>query len=119
MSKKKSFVINRKKWYRGHEDESRLLRPSDGKMCCLGFFEKAICGLKIKDILDIGDPLELESESQPEWFFRNTKYKTETFSLDLYTLIQVNDNENLTESVREELIKNIFKKHNIKVKFVG
>jgi len=126
MSKKKSFIINRAKWLHGEvnersaENNSVLLRPEDGKMCCLGFFAKSVCQLKNKDIESIGD-LELEilknsnlKNKFPKWFFE--KYG---LSADAWSLMEANDIFSLEDLVRENIIQTLFKKHNIDVKFVG
>ena len=42
MSDALKVVIDRKRWLRGEGTaRSRLLRPEDGKMCCIGFVAKA------------------------------------------------------------------------------
>lgn len=54
-----TFTIDRKTWLRGEGlDASRLLRPSDGKMCCLGSFALA-CGLSPEDIRDKAEPSQV------------------------------------------------------------
>ena len=64
MSKKKSFTINRKKWLRGEgDDDSRLLRSTDNKMCCLGFLGKA-CGISSACLSGRGMPNTIR---MPEW----------------------------------------------------
>jgi hypothetical protein len=38
------LTVDRKTWLRGEGDRvSRLLRPSDGQMCCLGFWLADYC----------------------------------------------------------------------------
>ena len=45
--------IDRKRWLRGEGGRvSSLLRPSDGKMCCMGFY-CLVMGLSPEDICDI------------------------------------------------------------------
>ena len=128
MTKKKSFVINRKKWYRGHgggygqmkENYSSLLRE-DGQMCCLGFFAKSICKLNNKKILNMGAPSDLAEKFTifPEWFFDMGSNLGFDKSLDLHTLLRINDNSVVGDEVRENVIKHIFKAHGIDVKFIG
>jgi len=125
MSKKKSFIINRQKWLRGEgSEDSYLLAPDTGDMCCIGFFEKAICGLKDKDIKGIKEPTHLISinekllQCQPKWFGKEFLLDGDC-SADLDALLDLNDCEHLDDDVRETAIAAIFKKHNIEVKFVG
>ena len=50
------FVIDRKRWWRGKgSNDSRLLIPTTGEMCCLGFRQLAT-GLQPSDISDMGNP---------------------------------------------------------------
>lgn len=55
------LTIDRSRWSRGEGAGDgaciRLLRQSDNKMCCLGFFALA-CGLTEKQILEMGEPQE-------------------------------------------------------------
>lgn len=59
MAKKlKEFTVSRKRWIRGEYDSdagrignSRLYRPEDKKMCCLGFLARA-SGAKVEDIFN-------------------------------------------------------------------
>lgn len=45
------FVIKRSIWLRGEGNHrSYLLRPQDGKMCCLGQFAEHVCGLHPDDL---------------------------------------------------------------------
>lgn len=120
MSKQKTFVIDRRKWLRGESDESFdsfLLREDDGKMCCLGFFAKS-CGLKNDDIGNTQAPdnrIKKHKEKFPKWFFEKNHQK----SKDLQSLIDINDDESIEDEIRENIIKHIFKSHNINVKFIG
>lgn len=50
------FTVDRKRWLRGEgEPRSRLLRSSDGKMCCLGFACLA-AGHTEDEIRDVATP---------------------------------------------------------------
>ena len=48
------FTVLRDSWIRGDENP-KLLRPEDGKRCCLGFLAKTM-GLTDYDISGVGDP---------------------------------------------------------------
>lgn len=58
ITKPKSFIINRKKWYRGKDSGSMLRRPDDGKKCCLGFYANA-CGVPSQQITGRYGPEDL------------------------------------------------------------
>lgn len=54
------FTVSRKTWLRGEgSSNSYLLRPSDGKMCCLGFLALS-CGLTPAEIEGHSDLFVLE-----------------------------------------------------------
>ena len=122
------LIIDRSKWLRGEGHEgSMLLRPSDSKMCCLGFFGIA-CGLKEGQIYEVEDPSSLACHSEDtvwhdgEWLYGPTSTR---LSADCDYLIDVNDNPelkdsaSLTEQEREDKIATIFAKHGVEVEFVG
>lgn len=49
-------VIDRRRWLRGEgPDASRLLRKTDGKMCCLGFVCEAV-GVSAERLVNRGTP---------------------------------------------------------------
>ena len=119
------LTIDRAKWLRGEGGwASRLFRPSDGKMCCLGFYS-LVCGLTKEEIADASDltdifdkPPELRQLQQSE--------------LDV-KLMDVNDMDILnlplpfttsleaftTEAERETIIKRLFAEHGVEVVFIG
>jgi hypothetical protein len=118
------LVIERKRWLRG-ADNSALLRD-DGLMCCLGFYGEA-CGIGSDDMLDTADPEECgtavlsmwpawllgfknDSDDPDDGFLRNTG--------DCGRLIEANDDNRLTDAVREQRIAAIFAKHGVEVEFV-
>src|SRR5258705_13829674 len=81
----RTLVIDRRKWLRGGDLDgltSVLLRPSDGKMCCMGIYGRAL-GVPRKKLLNIGLPtsadetLDLDDDDPstaaaqwPAWLFR-------------------------------------------------
>lgn len=52
--------IDRKKWLRSEED-SCLIRSSDGKMCCLGFYAVEL-GIPRKMLIDESSPSDVEND---------------------------------------------------------
>jgi hypothetical protein len=133
----KELTINRKKWYRGWGSEnSCLLNPQSGKMCCLGFYALQ-SGLSKKDIKNMptpgavrkllrGDEVYLNDGntiSQPakpiQW---NTKLMQRNRDLHTRTgdnLIDVNDNDSISDEEREKKITSLFKRIGVAVKFIG
>lgn len=92
------LTITRSKWLRGEGgSQSRLFRPSDAKMCCLGFFGAA-CGLTNADMEDIGEPSELEGIGCPEQLDSGENWsRNET----VQKLIEVNDLQSVDDAYRE------------------
>ena len=136
------LTIDRSKWLRG-EANSCLLRPSDGKMCCLGFYALSV-GLSPEKITDISTPVGIPLDSiyetrsqlwgEGKWLFvptnalafltnAYTNSRTyggqESTSADSSDLMKYNDCPNLNPNIREERIKEIFAKHDVEVEFIN
>ena len=109
----KELMIQRSKWLRG-EVKSRLLRPSDGKMCCLGFYALS-CGLSHEQIKDHAEPADIAGILPNEMIW--TTRGPEGFK-NAWPLILTNDDAGISESKREENITKYFAEHNVHVKFV-
>lgn len=100
--------IDRKKWLRDEGSRrSKLLRGSDGKMCCLGFYSLA-CGLKEKDIRNFQSPSDIWWKNIPEPHSKFMKslvmpgrYFYQGFVNSNYCnrLMELNDNEKDGESM--------------------
>lgn len=59
----RNLVIDRSIWLRGEgEDESRLLRVADGKMCCVGIY-LAACGVPSSQLEEV----KCASEVRRKW----------------------------------------------------
>lgn len=136
------LVIDRSKWLRGEGSErSFLLRSTDGKMCCLGFFGLA-CGLTAERITDVGAPTDIPVEigsigcfgvasgspvsARREWmrnvpeaealFDGERKYNS---SVICNKLMSTNDlNVSLSEAEREQKITALFAEMGVEVVFV-
>ena len=132
------LFINRQDWIRGDQRYgmfSALLRASDQKMCCLGFYLRS-CG--IEEMADYSSPGHLHSNYTdeqrasnpiPEWllqsasnftFDRNESQDGRNNTLDCQRLMDINDSPDpeLTEEQREKEIKELFLLHGVKVTFV-
>lgn len=130
------LVIDRSRWLRGEKDGGRLLRPTDQKMCCLGFFALA-CGLSKADIDDHGEPQEpfehnrtlivpdvlkpmVDTETEEDWDedgepTEKTNYSASNLAAKL---MAANDDNDRPESDREAEIARLFSTAGVEVAFV-
>ena len=126
LRKPKKLTIDRSKWVQGgREFRSILGAPkllnSHGNMCCLGFYSKA-CGVPDE---------ELENQSLPAQLDVRVPYLTaykggQIYDSDLaQKLAGINDHDSdegwadLTLKKKEKLIRENFKKIDVKVRFTG
>jgi hypothetical protein len=110
------FVIKRSNWLRGEgSDDSYLLRESDGKMCCLGFYLESLgCPLELLD--GAQGPSDVPIKVRPKkgkWLINDDP---SLCSIECNELIKAND-EAGDDGVREEEIIRLFAKEGITVKF--
>lgn len=105
------FQIIRKNWLRGEGGEnSYLLRPSDKKMCCLGFFCLAEGILKKRDILGQKTYYSMHNRTYYECDIKFGKTCTK--------LYDINDNTRTTDKEKEKAIIKIFAEAGHKVEFI-
>jgi len=111
------LVIDRKQWLRGEGGHrSYLLRKSDRKMCCLGFFSLA-CGLREDQILGVVSPRDLlDSPTQMSFLFDDEGLSS-SFVGD--HLMATNDDPSLHDADREKNITRLFAENGIEVSFVN
>jgi hypothetical protein len=115
------LVIDRSKWLRGEgAEDSYLFRPSDGKMCCLGFYGSA-CKLNTEQMAARGTPYNVSEPDKTwtasaHWLF-NSAFSDA--SSTCFRLMEANDNEELPAEEREEDIIRLFAEHGVEVEFVG
>jgi len=111
-------TIERSKWLRGEADDSYLLRPSDNKMCCLGFVALAF-GYTASDIELLYTPADLANgEILMPWLVKiNPEHHPRDTSL-CNAIIEVNDNTVSPNKDRESILTELFKTANIDIKFV-
>jgi hypothetical protein len=114
VPKLKKLTIDRALWLHGEgHDVSRLLRETDGKMCCLGFLALA-CGAKRRDILDEASPQYAKEVKWPSGLLDADGDADGTLKL-----MQDNDDEHLRSDSRERKIRSGLKKLGFEVLFVG
>lgn len=113
----KKFVIKRKRWLRGGARDYfsgiSMLRTPGGKQCCLGFYGRAL-GCRIEDIFNVGSPDSTETNFWPEWLVGQSLHIVSKAGRQL---MRINDDSNLSDHQREQLIKKIFLLHGVRVRF--
>ena len=108
-----TLTIDRRKWLRGEDFNSALLRSDDKKMCCLGFF---CLSRDIRKIADVSEPVDLSYQQRqriPELF--DNQHQNHVCE----KLMVNNDSPELSEKVRETRITKWFKKIGVNVKFIN
>ena len=107
------FTIQRSKWLLGEGPrESYLIRASDQKMCCLGFFGLA-CGLEPERLTNVKTPVDTYW-SKPKMPEADALFKGSL----LTQLMCTNDRNDFSESEREEGIAAKFSQMGVQVEFV-
>lgn len=109
----KNITIDRKKWLRSknkEEQNSYLLRKSDGKQCCLG--QMALqCGFSKNDIIGQRSPVSIG------W---RDLMVAEDDSPTAHNMIICNDNPRTTDAQKEKRLKYLAKyKLGVTLKFVN
>ena len=114
----KTLIIDRRRWLRLSEDNyygSSLCNSEDKKMCCLGFYLRSL-GLSQKNFLDLAMPGDVKvNKRELGWLLKREKGKHDSY--DSMELAGINDNYQTDDQFKEDKIKEIFKKHNVKVIF--
>lgn len=107
------LVITRSKWFRGEGGHrSKLIRGSDGKMCCLGFLGLA-CGVPKTYLLNKTSPTSISLIFRDKWPTKILEDNKD--SLITHELIIVNDR--LLDDGREEQLAAKFAEADIEVVF--
>lgn len=114
-----SFTIDFNRWLHGEGSrQSRMYRPSDRKMCCLGFLAQA-SGCKIEEITNIDSPQELYFSKHIEILGLLTG-KTQRNNHHITKLMQINDDPNMLDlDERLDKLTWEFDKLGIKVEFTN
>ena len=117
----RKLVINRGRWYRGRGPElSRLLRPTDTLMCCLGIYLES-CGVP-EELLSgapypTGSALRQAIPEHARWLLEPEPPDDDKMS-DRTLLATTNDAEHVSDRERERIIRRTFAKHGVEVSFV-
>jgi len=118
------FVIDRAKWYRGDSLNALLLfgnnTPWPGAMCCVGFFALQKCGLSGPQIEDIGT-VEVALEYAIPGFYNSLLQEEYEHSVDpvLNRIYEINDDEIISDGVREQRLTKAFAEIGYRPVFVG
>lgn len=117
MEQIKELVISRSIWLRGGpEGESKLLRTTDNKMCCLGIYLEA-CGIAKDQLEDVETPANMDPGQEiPVWLLEDDLDPDDSSPV-ARELMMVNDDSNVSEEKREDFIASEFEKQGIKVTF--
>jgi len=116
----KKFTVKRKKWARGGQNGEAALLNRQGCMCCLGFAANQISRIPKKQLADEGEPCNVYKASS----FLTIAERNEDCELDIvnndlsHKAIVINDDEDISDRLREEKLKKLFRKHGVLVKFV-
>ena len=119
------LTIDRTKWGRGKgSEDSLLLRPSNGKMCCLGFLSLHV-GLSEEDISFEKTPDSVLNKKGCLIHSSLIKLELNKIFSSISTtevcqeLMYFNDTTSLTEEVREERLKLRFLQIGYEVEFIN
>jgi len=131
------FTVDRSKWRSGGDGKNKigigataLLNPS-GFMCCLGQTCNQL-GVKKVDLVKLGEPSEIDSDKYKKFpdifvdieedYSYDDEYPIElSFSNSKLSedAMEINDDEDISQKEREKRLRNLFKEHGHKIKFIG
>ena len=117
----RDLVIDRSRWLRGeHGGDVYLLRPCDGKMCCLGIYCLAV-GVDPNDISARRYPSSLRVELPEEASWLRDDPPGRAFNRDSCTAIAlavINDDKSIDDAFRERQVAMRFASVGVRVTFV-
>jgi hypothetical protein len=114
------FTVSRETWIRGGDDITRLLRPRDGKMCCLGFVCEQL-GVPRDELRDRGAPADVGTMSLRivEGVLTRRSDLGTLYNNDLTeSAIGINDDEKIDDDERERRLTALFAEHGHELEFV-
>ena len=118
LTKPKKFTIKRSEWLRGkNPGGSYLLKPSDSKKCCLGFYILA-CGGKKCDIKALRGPYSYSVRQKTNVPDLTTKTGDFHSYGPTSELMGFNDTEHISDKEREKEITRLFKTMDVDVEFI-
>lgn len=117
----RDLVIDRSIWLRGERNgDVYLLRPADGKMCCLGIYLQA-CGASPDTLRGRRYPssVAVALPDEARWLLRPGKpvVGVQSDSLETTELAVTNDDNTITDAEREKRIATLLAKHDVRVTF--
>lgn len=111
------LVIDRSKWIRGEgHASSKLLRERDEKMCCLGFYCRAL-DVPRNYMLEEGEINFALGARTPAWL-RTYQEEDSQHNIE-FDLYEINDDTVIDDAEREAKIIELFKLGGIEVEFVN
>lgn len=120
MNEMKKVIVERSKWLRGEgEENSKLLRTEDGKMCCLGFVCLAF-GKTEDDIADSEAPSCLIGKDRHSQIGDGTPLIAEDRHEPgaIVSAMQINDSRYMDELDRELELKRLLRVVGVDLEFV-
>ncbi len=109
------LIIERDRWQRGSTG-GELLSKTTGRMCCLGFYGLA-CGLTEDEIRGRGEPCYAPSDKWPKTCLRLDSDDWRVQTTWTNTAVDINDNPDSSDEVREDLLTDHFAKVGVDVEF--
>lgn len=113
-----NLIIDRTKWLRGEGGaKSFLIRPSDRKMCCIGFLGLE-CNIPKESLFSVNRADDYFDDDEikykwPSWLFN------EEIKSDGNLVYLINDSMHITDQEREEQLIELFKRNDIELQFIN
>lgn len=108
-------VVNKRRWLRGDDENSKLLRVKDNKMCCIGFLAREL-GCKRKDIAEVGMLCGVKTEAA-QAFNRDYGLSGTGYMTPLDKAYEVNDDTDLNDKERMRQLREIGKEMGVRFVF--
>ena len=122
-----TFIVDRSTWNNSHTfvrsnpylySESRA---GEERLCCLGFVCHQL-GIPVKDFKYKGFPSDLKNEWDIPYLLKGSIYKGKKYwsNSDLTNkAVKINDSLAVPFKEKEKMLKELFNKHKLDIKFVG
>lgn len=111
----KKFTVERSSWFRGKGSLKSKLMNRSGNKCCLGFYALE-CGLNEENIKGAPGPADVAIEGA-KWSSFLLSFRRNTSPVCM-RLMQINDDEFITDEKREKELKKVFENCGVAVRFV-
>lgn len=117
MKYKDYFYVSRKNWLRGKGcKNSYLLHPTNGSMCCLGFFCNQL-GVPKEDLKRLKEPQQLLEKKGWEDIPYLMNIHSENQKQLTITAMVINDDDFIEDDIREEKLIELFASEGIELEF--